>query len=83
MAVVALKPRRGYSFTDHAAANPAAPPPGDRLDGEVDRIDRIGEILDWVSVAFTPTAPCPRAPAHPFLDFCPRRRPRPAGRYPS
>jgi len=52
MAVVALKPRRGYSFTDHAISNPAAPPPGDRLDGEVDRINRaIGEIIDWVSVS--------------------------------
>jgi hypothetical protein len=52
MAVVALKPRRGYSFTDHAVANPAAPPPGDRLDGEVDRIDRaLAQIIDWVSVS--------------------------------
>ena len=52
MAVVALKPRRGYSFTDHAISNPAAPPPGDRLDGEVDRINAsIAQIIDWVSVS--------------------------------
>jgi hypothetical protein len=52
MAVVALKPRRGYSFTDHSTANPSSPHPGDRLDGEVDRINRaIGEIIDWVSVS--------------------------------
>lgn len=37
-AVVALKPRQ-YSFTSQAVANPAAPPPGDRLDSEIDRID--------------------------------------------
>jgi len=55
MAVVALKPRRGYSFTDHAVANPAAPPPGDRLDGEVDRIDRtLAEILDYLATLKLP-----------------------------
>lgn len=52
MAVVALKPRRGYSFTDHATVNPTTPPPGDKLDGEVDRINRaIAQIIDWVSVS--------------------------------
>jgi hypothetical protein len=52
MAVVALKPKRGYSFTDHATVNPSTPPPGDKLDGEVDRLIRsIGEIIDWVSVS--------------------------------
>jgi hypothetical protein len=61
MAVVALKPRRGYSFTDHAVANPAAPPPGDRLDGEVDRIDRtLAQILDFLATLTPPPAP----PAH-------------------
>jgi hypothetical protein len=55
MAVVALKPRRGYSFTDHAVANPAAPPPGDRLDGEVDRIDRtLAQILDYLAALKLP-----------------------------
>jgi len=55
MPVVALKPRRGYSFTDHAVANPAAPPPGDRLDGEVDRIDRtLAEILDYLATLKLP-----------------------------
>ena len=58
MAVVALKPRRGYSFTDHATANPAAPPPGDRLDSEVDRIDRtLAQILDYLgTLSFPPPA---------------------------
>jgi hypothetical protein len=55
MPVVALKPRRGYSFTDHAVANPAAPPPGDRLDGEVDRIDRtLAQILDYLAALKLP-----------------------------
>ena len=52
MPVVALKPRRGYCFTDHAVNNPAAPPPGDRLDGEVDRINlALGQLIDFVSVS--------------------------------
>jgi hypothetical protein len=64
MAVVALKPRRGYSFTDHAVANPAAPPPGDRLDGEVDRIDRaLAQIIDWVSVSLNSDGTLKVAPA--------------------
>lgn len=55
MPVVALKPRRGYSFTDHATSNPSAPPPGDRLDGEVDRIDRtLAQILDFLATLSPP-----------------------------
>lgn len=66
MAVIALKPRRGYSFTDHAISNPAAPPPGDRLDGEVDRIDRaLAQIIDWVSVSLNSDGTLKTAPAAP------------------
>lgn len=64
MAVVALKPRRGYSFTDHAISNPAAPPPGDRLDGEVDRINQaLAEIIDWVGEIERKIPPQPRVSA--------------------
>lgn len=63
MAVVALKPRQ-YSFTDHAVSNPAAPPPGDRLDGEVDRIDKsIAQIIDWVGVSLNSDGTLKTAPA--------------------
>jgi len=30
--------RRGYSFTDHSTYQPNTPPPGDRIDAELDRI---------------------------------------------
>ena len=65
MAVVALKPRRGYSFTDHAVANPAAPPPGDRLDGEVDRINQaIAGIIDWIGEIEAKILPPPSVSAN-------------------
>lgn len=53
--VVALKPRRQYSFTGNTVDNPAAPPPGDRLDSEIDRIDAaIAQLIEWVAVSLNP-----------------------------
>lgn len=51
--------RRQYSFTQVQTANPAGippgVPPGDRLDSEVDRIDRIiGETIRWVAASLAP-----------------------------
>lgn len=44
--------RRQYSFTSHATLNPAVPPPGDRLDSEVDRINKaLRDIVVWAGVS--------------------------------
>jgi hypothetical protein len=64
MPVIALNSRRGYSFTDHATSNPAAPPPGDRLDSEVDRIDRaLAQIVDFLATLTPPPPVKPSATA--------------------
>lgn len=43
-------PVRQFSFTDFQVANPTAPPPGDKLDGEYDRADiSITQTIAWVA----------------------------------
>ena len=43
-------PSREFSFTDWQVANPTAPPPGDKLDGEYDRADgSIAATIAWVA----------------------------------
>lgn len=45
-------PVRQFSFTDFQVANPAAPPPGDRLDAEFDRADNaIADVIDWTGTS--------------------------------
>jgi hypothetical protein len=46
---------RQYSFTDHQINNPKAPPPGDRLDGELDRaVKAIARTIEWAGVSLGP-----------------------------
>jgi hypothetical protein len=43
---------RQYSFTGGQVGNPAAPPPGDRLDAEFDRLRAaISAVIDWVEAS--------------------------------
>jgi len=45
-------PVRQFSFTDFQTNNPTAPPPGDRLDAEFDRVNTsITQTLEWASVS--------------------------------
>ena len=47
-----VEPVRQYSFTDFQVNNPVSPPPGDRLDAEFDRINRvIGGALAWAETS--------------------------------
>jgi hypothetical protein len=44
-------PVRQFSFTDWQVNNPTAPPPGDRLDSEVDQSNNaIASVITWASV---------------------------------
>ena len=50
-----VEPVRAYSFTDWQVNNPTAPPPGDRLDSEFDRINAvIGGALAWAETSLMP-----------------------------
>jgi hypothetical protein len=50
-----VPPVRQYSFTDFQVNNPTAPPPGDRLDAEFDRINAaIGGTLAWTETSLSP-----------------------------
>ena len=50
-----VEPVRAYSFTDWQVNNPTAPPPGDRLDSEFDRINAvIGGALAWAETSLNP-----------------------------
>lgn len=45
-------PERQFSFTDFQVNNPSAPPPGDRLDAEIDRSNgAIEDVILWASVS--------------------------------
>ena len=48
---------RQYSFTGGQVGNPAAPPPGDRLDAEFDRLRAaISAVIDWVEASLAQPA---------------------------
>jgi hypothetical protein len=45
-------PERGFSFTDWQVSNPTAPPPGDKLDAELDRTNQaVEDVIGWVSTS--------------------------------
>jgi hypothetical protein len=45
-------PVRQFSFTDFQTNNPTAPPPGDRLDGEIDRANQaVADTIAWASTS--------------------------------
>lgn len=47
-----VEPVRQYSFTDFQVNNPASPPPGDRLDAEIDRTNAVlGDTIDWAATS--------------------------------
>lgn len=45
-------PDRQFSFTDWQTNNPTAPPPGDKLDAELDRTNQaVEDVIEWVSTS--------------------------------
>lgn len=47
-----VPPDRQFSFTDFQVSNPTAPPPGDKLDAELDRTNQaVEDVIEWVSTS--------------------------------
>jgi hypothetical protein len=45
-------PDRAFSFTDWQTNNPTAPPPGDKIDAELDRTNQaVEDVIEWVSTS--------------------------------